>query len=1065
MKKNEKECFLGSVVRIRKLLLLTTAIILTLGLMKAEAGNPSKSLPGSNPQGITVTGTITDKTTGELLPGVNIVVDGTTIGTVSDMDGNYSLEVPDKNSVLVFSFIGYVFEKVELKGETKVNISLSQDIKGLEEVVVVGYGTQKKVTMTGSVSNVSGDEVLKSPSASLGNAIAGKLPGVSTVQYSGLPGGDDPLILVRGVATLSAEGAAPLVMVDGVERSFTQIDPNEVADISILKDASATAVFGVRGANGVILVTTERGKAGKTKISASASYGLQAPTTYLDFVNSYEYATTYNEVQRRDGDVNLRFSDEAIQHFKDGDMPLLYPDMNWVDYVMKSTAPQTQQNVNISGGNDNVKYFVSVGMLQQDGLFRTFSTDDNEKFSYNRYNYRANLDIKIDEINSLSVNIGGRVEDKTALPRGEGDIFESILFAPPMSGAGIIDGKRVVANVNYVGQDMRNDSDPMRFYGSGHQQDVINVLNLDLIYNANLDVVTEGLKFRLKGSYNSKHSHKKIWQVYEAYPSYKPYLLEDGTLVFETSGDKWKTEYSEDNNATIARDWYAETGFDYARTFGNHEVSGLVLYNQSKYYYPWPYQEIPRGYVGLVGRATYNYASKYLFDFNIGYNGSENFAPGKRYGTFPAGSIGWIATEEPWMKNQKIFSYLKLRYSYGVVGNDRMGGNRFLYLSPQYSIHDGYYNGYGGGQHGYNFGTNNTTFVPGATEDTSGNPEVTWETSVKQNIGVDLRVFKDKLSFNLDLFKENRKDILINNDAFIAAPSSLIASPINYGKVDNKGFEVSLTWSDYSREFKYSISPTFSFNRNKVVEMAEVRQKYDYLYRTGHRVNQPFAYEFFDFYESGVTEDAYLAKFGEAMPEQLGQANLQNGDCIYVDLNDDGKITSEDVHAIGFPDYPEITGSFNFNFSYKNFDLTMLWNGATNVSRSLSWPYNPQFGRFHDQSLVRWVYENSWTPETAETATLPRITFKNEVNNTPMSSVWMTDASYLRLRNIEIGYTVKRIPFLSSSSSVRFYVNGSNLLTFSAFEGNDPENKGGGYRNTVSYPVLKLYNIGLKVDF
>ncbi len=1009
-----------------------------------------------------ISGTVIYRNDRSAMIGANIIEKGTSNGTVTDINGNFSLGVSSSNSVLVISSIGYRTQEISVGNQSTFNIEMEEDTELLDEVVVVAFGSQKKVTVTGSVSNVSGTEILKSPTVSLGNALAGKLPGVSTVQYSGLPGADDPMILVRGVASLSTGGSAPLVMVDGVERSFTQIDPNEVADITILKDASATAVFGVRGANGVILITTKRGEAGKTQISATASFGVQTPTMFLDYVNSYEYALAYNQAQRGDGlaENELRFSPEAIKHFKDGDLPLLYPDMDWISYIMKPMAPQTQQNVSVTGGNERAKYFVSVGALQQDGLFRTFAASPDEKFSYNRYNYRANLDLTIDNINSLSVNLGGRLEDKTSLPRGEQSIFEDILFASPMSGSGIVDGKRIVSNTLYVGTDM--DNDPMRFFGSGHQNTTNNVLNLDLIYNAKLDVITQGLSFKIKGSYNSTYAHTKKWEQWQTYPTYKPYMLEDGTIVLETSGDKWKPQFEESTD--VWRDWYAETSFDYARTFGSHDVTALLLYNQSKYYYPWPYQEIPRGYVGLVGRVTYNYLSRYLFDFNVGYNGSENFAPDKRYGFFPATSIGWILTEESWMKNQSIFSYLKLRYSYGIVGNDYMGGRRFLYLPPEYTLHDGKYEGYGGGQHGYNFGTSNTVFVRGATEDTSGNPDVTWETSVKQNIGLDLRTFGDRLNINLDFFKENRKNILINNDAFITAPSALVASPINYGKVNNKGMEIVLNWTDRVGDFRYTISPNFSYSRNKVVEMAEIRQKYDYLYRTGHRVNQPFGYEFFQFYQENKTEAAYKEKYGADMPTQLGQANLSDGDAIYVDLNGDGIITAEDQHAIGYPDYPEMTFSLNGSFTYKNFDFSMLWNGATNVGRGLYWPYNPQFGQFHDQGLVRWVYENSWTPETAETATLPRLTIANEVNNNPLSSVWMVDASYLRLRNLEIGYTIAKVPFLSSAN-MRVYANGTNLLTFSAFKGNDPENVGGGWRNVIRYPMMKVYNIGVRINF
>jgi TonB-linked SusC/RagA family outer membrane protein len=1019
-------------------------------------------------QGKTITGKVTDNTDVPI-PGVSVVITGTSKGTITDVDGTYSLVVGMSDTKLTYSFIGFQNQIVDIGGRNLINVKLEPENFDISEVVVVGYGTQKKVTLTGAVANVTGAEIMKTQAPSLGNAIVGKLPGVSTVQYSGLPGGDDPLILVRGVSTLSTSGAAPLIMVDGVERSFTQIDPNEVADISVLKDASATAVFGVRGANGVILITTKRGQEGDAKISASGSYGIQTPTTYLDFANSYEYATTYNNAQRMDGvaDSELRFSQTAIDHFKAHDQPILYPDMNWVDYLMKSTAPQMQGNVNITGGNKDVKYFVSVGALQQDGLFKTFATDPNENYSYNRYNYRSNIDIKIDDINSLAVNIGGRLEKKNSLSMSESEMFESILSSPPMGGAGVVDGKRIISNPQYVGNDM--NSEPMRFYGGGHTENAINVLNLDLIYTANLDVLTQGLSFKAKGSYNSSHSHLKKWYNYQAYPTYTPYQLEDGTVVLQTQGDIWNPAYSEPNNsgggATIARDWYTEASLNYAHKFGKHDVSALLLYNQSKYYYPWPNAEIPRGYVGLVGRLTYNYDSKYLVDFNMGYNGSENFSRENRYGKFPAGSIGWIVTEEPWMKGQNIVSYLKFRYSYGIVGSDYMSSQRFLYNPAEYGVYNGYYNGYGGGQGGYNFGTTNTTYVKGANEKTASNPDVTWETSVKQNIGVDIKTFNNQLTFNIDVYKENRKDILIQNNSFLTVPSALIPTYINYGRVDNKGIEITATWASNVKDFKYSIAPSFAYNRNKIVEMAETRRNYDYLYRTGHRVNQPFAYEFFDFYEAGVTEEAYQQKYGQPMPVQLGQANLKDGDCIHVDLNGDGKIDSNDVHAIGYPDYPEITFSLNANCSFKNFDFSMLWNGATNVSRSLYSPYNPQFGQFHKNSLVRWVMDNSWTPETKETATLPRITFNNEVNNTAMSSVWMVDASYLRLRNMELGYTLKSIPFISSTANLRIYANGTNLLTFTKFKGNDPENKGGGYKNTVSYPLLKVYTIGLNINF
>jgi TonB-linked SusC/RagA family outer membrane protein len=1016
-------------------------------------------------QSVSVKGTVVDEK-GEALISVSVRVKraNSLLGTITDVNGNFTLKADAKDS-LTFTYVGFEPQTKAVDNSTNLRITMTPSLKGLGEVVIVGYGQQKKIAVTSAISSVSGEELVKIHSPSLGNALAGKLPGITTVQYSGLPGGDDPNIFVRGLGSLSTNGSRPLILVDGVERSFTQIDPNEVSDISILKDASATAVFGVRGANGVILITTKRGEVGKAQISASASTGLQVPTMYLKYVDSYNYANIYNNMQQGDGvlPANYRFSTSAIQHFKDKDMPLLYPDMNWVDYVMKPVAIQSQQNVNVSGGNEQAKYFVSVGSLQQDGLFRTFSSDPNENFTYKRYNYRANLDINIDKINSLAINIGGRLEQRGGLPRGEQDIFSAITTSSPMSGAGIVNGNRIVGNPVYIGSGPTADGDPMRFYGSGHQKSGTNVLNLDLIYVMHMDFLTKGLNFKLKGSYNSTSDLTKVWSNYQTYPTYKPYLLPDNkTVVFETSGDKWKPTYSE--STSFSRNWYAEGSFDYSRTFGKHNVTGLLLYNQSKYYYPSQYSDIPHGYVGVVGRATYSYAYRYLLDLNVGYNGSENFAPGKRFGTFPSASVGWIATEEPWMKSQKAISYLKFRYSYGIVGNDNIGGYRFIYAPPAYSVRNGYYNTYGGGQHGYNFGTTNTTFVKGVTEDTSGNPFVTWETSLKQNLGMDLRAFRDRLSFNIDLFYEERKDILVSNAPLLSVPSALVSTGVNYGAVTNKGFEITMNWKDKINGFGYSLSPSLSFSRNKITQLAEDPQDYEYLYRVGHSVNQPFGYDFFSFYQKGITETAYQTKYGKPMPAQLGQANLKDGDCIYSDLNGDGKITNQDVHAIGFSDNPELTFALNGSMSFKNFDLTMLWVGATNVNRSLSWPYNPQFGQFHNQSLVQWVADNSWTPETASTAKLPRLTIVNEVNNSPTSSVWLVDGSYVRLRNLEIGYTIKKIPALGISN-LRIYLNGSNLLTLSAFKGNDPENVGGGYQNTVRYPLTKIYNVGFKVNF
>lgn len=1010
-------------------------------------------------QNLLIKGKVSDDT-GEVLIGATVQVKGTTTGVITDADGVFSIRA-SSGQTLVISYLGYqALEKV-VRNDAFMNIVLTPDNVELQEVVAVAYGAQKKVSITGAISSVNSKELLKSSAPSLGNALAGKLPGLSTVQYSGVPGADDPNIFIRGIGSLNDSN--PLVLVDGVERSFTQIDPNEVENISILKDASATAVFGVRGANGVILITTKRGEAGKTKITGSTSFGFQSPTRFIDFMESYEYATFYNRVQELDGlpKDQWKYSDEAIQHFKDKDMPLLYPSTNWAKYIFKDAAPQSQHNVSVSGGNERARLFTSVGFLTQDGLFKTFSADKNANFSYNRLNYRANLDLTLNKISSLALNIGGRLQTRTTIGGSDANIFSYMNQANPMSGAGIVDGKYIIGNQNYIGI---YDMDAIQtYYGMGYTVESTNVLNLDLMYKLDLDMVTKGLNFMIKGSYNSSYTKQKnrtTWEVVK----YLPKLAEDGkTVVLEKSGDNRPLGYGE--GSWFSRDWYAEASLNYSRKFGLHDVTGLLLYNQSKRYYPSSYNEIPSGYVGLVGRVTYNYASRYLLDVNVGYNGSENFAPGRRYGLFPSASVGWVASEEAFMKNQNVLTYLKFRYSYGLVGNDRMGDSRFLYLPGAWQLVNGYYDAWNyGSTQGYNFGTNSRLFYNNARELTSGNPLVSWETATKQNIGLDVKTLDNRLGLTVDVFFEDRKDILINNSSMLPEYTAMKATPVNLGRVKNKGYEIVLNWTDKIKDFQYTISPSMTFARNKIKEMAEVKKNYDWLYQTGHPVGQPFGKVFYAFYAGKETEEQYMKDFGVSeFPKQMAGV-LQPGDCVYVDLSGDGMISSDDNTAIGYSDNPEYTFSLNTSFSYKGFDLTMLWTAATHVSRILGNPFRNQFGLKNNSALSRWVYENSWWPERAETATLPRVTFENLSNNTQDSKIWIVDASYVRLKNVELGYTFQ-IPKFKALESARVYMNGLNVLTFSGFQGNDPENKGGTWMNDIRYPLTKVFNIGLQVNF
>lgn len=996
-----------------------------------------------------VTGTVVDES-GAPVIGANVIVkEATGVGVITDFDGNFTISLPEKGRTLVISFIGYAEKEVKVRGGDVVNVTLSEDSEMLEEVQIIAYGAQKKVTVTGAISSVGTEDILKAPVASLGNALTGKLPGLSTVQMSGQPGGDAPELYVRGDAN-------PLILVDGVERSFFDIDPNEVADITILKDASATAVFGVRGANGVILVTTRTGEKGKAKVNVSSSFGVQVPTRLLDFADSYYYALYYNEALKNDDpDAPDTFLPEVVQAFKDGSNPLVYPSIDWMDYLMKKMSFQTQHNVNVSGGTDRMRYFVSAGFLSQDGMFKTFVSDDNANFKFKRYNYRANLDFDVTKTTSLSVRIGGTVTDKTnPIANGNQDeLFRMIYWATPFAGAGIdTEGRWIRSNSDYLsGFDVSKDG-LGAYYGKGYNVSVGNTLNADLDFKQKLDFITKGLSLGIKGAYNSDFTLNKSRSL--TTPYYTPYIKPDGQVVLRKSGDESELGYGESTSA--GRNWYAEMRLNYSRKFGKHDVGALVLYNQSKKYYPrtssgaaYEYQEIPRGYVGLVGRLTYNYATRYMVDFNMGYNGSENFAPGHRFGFLPAASAGWIISEEKFMKKQNIISYLKIRGSYGVVGNDNISTKRFLYLPDSYKF---------GGS--YNFGTNVSSNQPGAAEGLIGNPLVTWEMAYKQNYGIDINFFKDRLKINFDYFYERRNNMLITRQR---VPSYLAMSlpAVNMGERENKGYEIMIKWSDkINDKFRYFINANLAYARNRILEMDEVKPNEDYMRKTGQPQNQPFGRRFWGFYDETANE-RYKAQYGVDIADH--GTDLKPGDCVYIDLNKDGVIDGDDVTAIGYTNRPEYTGSVTLGFTYGNFDFSMLWNYAWNASRLLSETFRVPFGDTNTRSLLQSMYDNRWTPETANTATLPRASFASKINNYTNSDLWLADASYLRLKNIEVSYKLD-IPGLKKIgvNQLRIFANGYNLLTFDKLKIADPE------ANTSDrpvYPVMKVFNLGLKIGF
>lgn len=1050
-----KKKFLEKGVLPFALLCTVTAVSPALGFQSLHAAAASQQ------QGM-ITGSVYDSA-GEPVIGASVMVEGTSTGTITDLDGKFQLNVKP-GTKLQISFIGYA--TVTVVAKEGMRVTMEDDSQMLGEVEVVAYGTQKKVTVTGAISSVKGDDLLKSPTGSVSNMLSGQLAGLTTVQYSGEPGDDAASIFVRGQATW--ENSAPLIQVDGVERSMNDIDPNEIESITILKDASATAVFGVRGANGVVLITTKRGKEGKAKISFSTSASIIAPTKTLELANSYQYATFYNQMQLNDHpdytEKQLMFQPDVIEKFRTGSDPIRFPSTNWVDYCLKDMTLQTQHNVNISGGTDRIRYFVSAGAYTQGGLFNGFDLPYDLSYQYKRFNYRSNLDIDVTKTTTVSMNIAGNVNNawKPYTGQGSAGMLLEMYYATPFSSPGLVDDKLVYTTTEY-GLPFTGGTG-MAYYGAGFMQTGNNTLNADLQLSQKLDFITKGLSFRVKGSYNSGFT--SYTRATASIATYTPVLQDDGTIVYKKSGTNSQLKY-QDVDPGKSRNWYMEAAFNYDRTFGNHHVTALALYNQSKTYYPSEFSSIPQGYVGLVGRATYDWKSRYMAEFNIGYNGSENFAPDKRFGTFPAGSFGWVVSEEKFWKPIKPFiGFMKLRYTIGLVGNDKIGGSRFMYTADPYYVNNTTASNLNGG-YSYLFGINNATVSPGAYEAAKNNPDVTWEKSLKQNYGVDMYFLNDRLQGSFDYYKEKRTNILLSDGT---APSVLgFTLPMaNLGKVDSWGWEISLKWNDrIGDDFRYFVNLNLMYNQNKIIERKEAPLNQEYQYSKGHRIGSRLQYQFFEYYDENTTPAHYREVFGTEMPTQL--VDLKNGDCVYVDLDGDGAITPDDkTRDLGYTDDPEYMAGLNLGFSWKNFDFSMQWTGAWNVSRSISSIFRKPFtdrNNMNQGGLLVAQVENTWTTANPDPdAEYPRATFDNgDSNNYQDSNLWEKDAKYLRLKNLQIAYNF-HFPLMErlKLSTCQLAFSGYNLLTFTPYKWGDPESRAS---NQPTYPLTRTFSLSLKLGF
>ncbi|RXF72152.1 TonB-dependent receptor [Arcticibacter tournemirensis] len=1012
-----------------------------------------------------ITGIVKDQQ-GEVLPGVSVLVKGTTTGAVTDINGKYRLTVPGPKAVLSFSFVGLGTQELVVGDKAVLDVTLRDDAKSLEEVVVVGYGVQKRATLTGAINTVSSKEILQSPTSNVTNSLAGRLPGVSVIQQSGQPGLNSSTIKIRGVATYNTGNQGAIVIVDGVERnSFGDIDPNEIESISVLKDASSTAIFGIRGANGVIIVTTKAGKEGSPRISYTGNASIQTYTGIPKAVNSYDNTRLMNEARIND-DLPALWTDQQLEKFKDGSDPLGYPDVNWFDYVTRKYYPQTQHNLNVSGGTKIVKYYASVGYLFEDGIFKKFDSPYGIRStpSYNRYNFRSNLDFNFTKDLQMSVRLGGRL-GKRYMPSGPtgssfaydnmNGMISRILQTPSFAYPVMLPDGKITGNQE-VGTNVWNPYAVLTRWGT--RNDDNNSIESTFDVNYKLDKLVKGLSFKgLFGydSYYNSTARRAAW--------WASYLYDRETGETKLAGDSRDRDeplgdISSSYDGSIKMN--LQLGFNYSRTFGRHNLSAVLLATRQLNQFEGDGKNAaPEAVQGVVNRTTYNFGEKYFAEINMAYNGSEQFAPytiskGKQYGFFPAASIGWTVTKEEFMKDVTWLNYLKIRGSYGKVGNDRLykGDDklRFLYLTEYSRVSNGVTFGIPGQQTGR----------PIVDILSRGNTEITWETGVKRNIGFESRFLKEKLTLNVDLFEETRSDIL--SERTVSRGAGLLTFGDNYpylnvGKVKNKGYEIELNFRDRTGEFGYGINTQFSFNKNKILNADEPLYMPGYQKTEGKPVGQFFGYltdGFFTSEEDIAEYSSRITPIGNVIP----------GDLKYVDYNQDGRINSDDRVPIGYSRNPEYIFSFSPNFSWKGLSLSVLLQGVANVSSDVVLTEQNNGFQIYEHQL------NRWTQETAATATWPALHWKgNNYYNYQLNDFILQDASYIKLRNVEISYNFpKKWLQPLKVSSLRLFFSGQNLHTWTKFKMYlDPEalnDFNTDFSKQSIYPTSRIYNLGVNIQ-
>ena len=1001
-----------------------------------------------------VSGVVTDGT-GETVIGASVLEKGTTNGTITDLDGKFILTV-NENAVLQISYVGYTTQEVPVKGKTSFNITLKEDSEMLEEVVVVGYGAQKKESVVGAISQVSNKELLQSPAANVSQAISGKIAGVITSQTSGAPGSDDTQIYIRGRATFAGD-AQPLVLVDGVEREFSQIAPDDIETISVLKDASATAVYGVRGANGVMLITTKRGKDQKPEVSLTANWQIQSPTRTDTYLDSYQSVMLLEEALANDG-LPSQYSASDIEMFRrsvagelTGVDAMLYPNVDWYDEVLNSTAPAQRYNVSVRGGTKRMRYYASAELYDQQGLVKDLSNDaygNSSSPSFRRYAFRANMDFFLIKDLTVSVNFGTRFEERggpnSNESSGYSEIFYEMNHTPgwlfPVS-AQVQNGEKTETIYGGTSQYQNNIVGRLAEAGFYRATNTINETNFIADYK--MDWLTPGLSVKGMLSFDYDSYNRKLYSK-----SFATYQLTDTSNPSELkSWNRFNSDGELAGSQSHAADYklYMEAQVNYARTFGKHDVTGMVLYNQNDHRVN---DELARRYQGLVGRATYAYDDRYLAEVNFGYNGSENFMKGRRFGFFPAFSVGWRVSNESFMeKYSNWLNNLKIRASYGQVGNDIYSVNgvvqRFLYEEAWNQIGND-----------YTFGTSGQT---GIYEAQYPNYRVTWERAHKYNLGIEFGLFNGLLNGNVDVFYEKRNDILTTYQTRPEWVGVNMAAG-NLGKTTNKGYEIELKHHNtIGKDFDYTVGFTFSHAKNEITSKDEPALMTEYRKEEGHPIGQYY----------GLVCDGFVTQAdidgGQLPTSTFGDVKV--GDLKYRDMNNDGFIDERDETFIGYSDVPENMFALTLGANYKGWGFSIMFQGVNKVSRYYDAEAMYAFvngGKVKEHHLQRWDPAQSEEYNLAN-AKYPLLHYDSYGDhNQRQNSFFLKNGAFVRLKNIELSYTLpKEWIKVVGMSNCRLYVNANNLVTWDHLDGlTDPESNG-----SNRYPIMKTVNFGVNINF